>query len=152
MNSITYDDIVSNPENEAKNRYTLADKVATITMLEGESRVRNGEMTPRYTNVSQFLEIPASTLRKWYAKKDQIRKLAEERGAVFSPFIAQKLQEHSVMIIAEIERRGISSFSNAQLVNYLGKSLMFERLLSGKSTKNVANTHAFYTPLPPVQK
>jgi hypothetical protein len=151
MNSMSYDDSLSIPENQGNRRYSVADKLVTIALLEGDQRVHGGELTPRYTNVSQLLDVPVSTLRKWYAAKDELRQLAKTRQDSFSDYIAQKLEEHSAAIIAELDRRGLASLSNAQLISYLGKSLMFSRIFRGKSTQNVAHQHAFYTP-PPQKK
>lgn len=152
MKSSSYDDSLSISENQGKNEYSLPDQLFAITCLESDQRVYAGELTPQYTKWSQVLTVPVTTLRNWYEKKKDLRKLAKAREVGFSSLLAAKLEDQAIRVFQELERRGLKKLSGSQLISLLKTDLTFSRILRGRSTQNVAHQHAFYTPPPPAKK
>ena len=146
MKSMTCDEIVSIPEKTEKIEYDLPSKLFAIHCLHNDQRIFDNELMPQYTKWSQVLDVPVSTLRSWWKKREVLSKLQEERAATFSSVLAAKLEDQAIRIFSEIERRGLKKISTNALISLLKTDLTFSRIMRGKSTSNVQYTYTLYTP------
>lgn len=126
--------------------YQLDEKMLALAFLDASQRVFNTVLTPEYSKTSKMLDIPESTLRNWWGQKDALDKLANTCMEEFPKIAALRLNTEAVKIITELARRGYRNVSTRDLTNLLSQVTSKARLLSGKSTGNIAVGH-FFTPI-----
>jgi len=120
-------------------RYQLSDKAIALMFMEySVVQSEDGEFLPRFNLCSQALSIPERTLRGWWEKKDEIRKIVGHTVDNLPTIISTKLKFLSVQVLDEISRRTLADFNNKELLMLLEKAIKITRLLDGKSTENLA--------------
>ncbi len=104
-------------------------KLIALSFLDSTQREHDGRMIPKYLEVSREMDIPESTLRHWWLKRDEIKRLADTTIAEYPKATAVRLAGHMNMILEELERRGYKDVSARDLGTFFDKfaSKFFKR-------------------------
>jgi hypothetical protein len=128
--------------------YSLEIKGMAVSFLDAIQRDFNGEMIPHYAKVSEYLNIPETTLKGWYAKRDEISSMASINLVELPKATILMLNTEALRIVQELKERGYSNISTRDLTNLFATYVTKMRLLSGKSTQNVG-VNVAYSPVFP---
>ena len=120
-------------------KYTAADKVIALTILEYSATANeDGNFEPNTKTCSAALGIPEKFLAEWWKDREVILEAASQQLVRIPDMISTKLKFLSMQLLEELERRSLAALSNSEIIKLLGDAIKLDRLLSGKSTANVA--------------
>lgn len=133
-----------------KEGYTTETKCMALAFMEASQRDYQGTLTPKYSEVSSLLDIPEPTLKHWWKKRDEIIGMSETALNELPRLTALRLAVETNKIIDEFNRRGYKKLSARDLIALFNQYVTKSRLLTGRSTQNVAVQHG-YSPVVPVK-
>ncbi len=120
-------------------KYTASDKIIALTILEYSATANeDGNFEPNTKTCSAALGIPEKFLTEWWKDREVILEAASQQLVRIPDMISTKLKFLSMQLLEELERRPLAALSNSEIIKLLGDTIKLDRLLSGKSTANVA--------------
>ena len=128
------------------NKYTVDEKLLSISLLEASRRDMDGILTPEYHKMESLLNVPYSTLRNWWKDKDRILKQSEAIVNHIAEAVAVKISIELVHLINSISGT-YDSMENRDKINLLNSYITKLRLLQGRSTSNIAVKHDYIPPI-----
>ena len=129
-------------------KYTIDEKLLTIGIVDATRRDYNGLFVPEFTTVSGMLNIPVSTLKRWYDHREEIEKQVKAVVEYMPQSIIFTLVIEIRKIINELASR-VPDMATRDLVNYFAQCVTKMRLLEGKSTANTAINVSYVPPSAP---
>jgi hypothetical protein len=118
-----------------------------IELMAYDARDYGGEITPKYSQWSQILDVPATTLHGWWQKRDEIMESGGALAEQIPSMVAQKMQIGMLMAIEELNRR-LPKMSTRDMLDYIKAVIPAQRLLTGKSTQNISQSISYTPPIP----
>ena len=124
-----------------------------LEVFQRESPV-NGELVPMYAHISRMLDIPKTTLKQWWKRKEEIQsqqstmmnKGMDYLGTTFMVEMIRMTQAMSTIDYSEMLNGKPADVKNfITLLNTLVNKI---RLLTNQSTNNVAHEHRVQMVIP----
>lgn len=134
--------------------YSSIDQKLAVELMAYDARIFGDELTPKYTQWSNILNIPKTTLRDWWQRRDEIMESGNALGDQLPNIIAQKMQAGILLAIEELYTR-LPKMSTRDMLDYIKTVFPIQRLLTGKSTQNIEKKISYTPPVPmqhPTQK
>ena len=126
-------------------------KILAISFLEAYQRYYNGEWLPNFSEVEEILGIPRATLHSWWKNREQILRLNSTVLDTLPGIVATKLAIETLRLVESLAEKGYKGMQDRDKINLLNTFTTKMRLLSGKSTSNIA-VKTEYNPCEPGAK
>lgn len=126
-------------------------KILAISFLEAYQRYYNGEWLPNFSEVEDILGIPRATLHSWWKNREQILRLNSTVLDTLPGIVATKLAIETLRLVESLASKGYDGMQDRDKINLLNTFTTKMRLLSGKSTSNIA-VKTDYNPVEPGAK
>ena len=127
--------------------YTIIDMQLAVELMSYDAREYGGEITPKYTQWSNLLNIPKTTLYEWWQKREEIMESGSLLGEQLPLITARKMQSGILQAIEILQSR-FDKMSTRDLLDYIKTVFPIQRLLTGKSTQNVSKSISYTPPNP----
>jgi len=127
-------------------QYTPDQKMLGISFMTSTQRIINGSYLPNFSEVSRLLNIPITTLYRWWDEKDKIMSQASAIADTLSQFVSRKMTGEVVKLVESLSEEDYSKMQVRDRINLLKTFASLSRLLGGKSTSNIEHHHQLYDP------
>ncbi len=124
--------------NAEEGEYSVEDMQIALMFMEYTAKEGDEGFNPQWRMSSAVLGVPEKDLKKWWKNREKIHEAAGHSLDLLPTILSTKLKVLSLSAVHEVERRGLESFSNKELITFLKQSISLSRILDNKSTHNIA--------------
>ena len=137
-------------------KYRIDQQHFALMFLEGFQRESpvSGELVPMYAHISRMLDIPKSTLKQWWKRKEEIQSQQSTMMTKGMDYIGTNFMVEMIRMTQAMSTIDYSEMLNGKpadvknFITLLNTLVNKIRLLTNQSTNNVAHEHRVQMVIP----